>query len=59
LLKEIHIQNYALIDQLDLTLDAGLTMITEKQEQVKSILLGALGLSTGKRADLSAIRDTY
>jgi DNA repair protein RecN (Recombination protein N) len=58
LLKEIHIQNYALIDQLDLTLDAGLTMITGETGAGKSILLGALGLVTGKRADLSAIRDT-
>jgi len=58
LLKEIHIQNYALIDQLDLNLDAGLTMITGETGAGKSILLGALGLVTGKRADLSAIRDT-
>ncbi|BAO55884.1 DNA repair protein RecN [Nonlabens marinus] len=58
MLKEIHIQNYALIDQLDLTLDEGLTMITGETGAGKSILLGALGLVTGKRADLSAIRDT-
>ncbi|WP_194852099.1 DNA repair protein RecN [Nonlabens antarcticus] len=58
MLKEIHIQNYALIDQLDLPLDSGLTMITGETGAGKSILLGALGLVTGKRADLSAIRDT-
>lgn len=58
MLKEIHIQNYALIDQLDLTLDKGLTMITGETGAGKSILLGALGLVTGKRADLSVIRDT-
>lgn len=58
MLKEIHIQNYALIDQLDLHMSTGLTMITGETGAGKSIILGALGLVTGKRADLSAIRDT-
>ncbi len=58
MLKQIYIQNYALIDQLDLTITEGLTMITGETGAGKSILLGALGLVTGKRADLSAIRDT-
>lgn len=58
MLKEIHIQNYALIDQLDLEISDGLTMITGETGAGKSIILGALGLVTGKRADLSAIRDT-
>ena len=58
MLKEIHIQNYALIDQLDLGINNGLTMITGETGAGKSILLGALGLVTGKRADLSAVRDT-
>ncbi len=58
MLKEIHIQNYALIDQLDLEITDGLTMITGETGAGKSILLGALGLVTGKRADLSAIRDS-
>lgn len=58
MLKEIHIQNYALIDQLDLSINNGLTMITGETGAGKSILLGALGLVTGKRADLSAVRDT-
>ncbi|SCY13418.1 DNA replication and repair protein RecN [Nonlabens sp. Hel1_33_55] len=58
MLKEIHIQNYALIDQLDLEMSRGLTMITGETGAGKSIILGALGLVTGKRADLSAIRDT-
>jgi DNA repair protein RecN (Recombination protein N) len=57
LLREIHIKNYALIDQLDLQLDHGLTMITGETGAGKSILLGALGLVTGKRADISAVRD--
>ncbi|AZQ44019.1 DNA repair protein RecN [Nonlabens ponticola] len=58
MLTHIHIQNYALIDELDLDLSAGLSMITGETGAGKSILLGALGLVTGKRADLSAVRDT-
>ncbi|WP_241234609.1 DNA repair protein RecN [Nonlabens ponticola] len=47
-----------MIDELDLDLSAGLSMITGETGAGKSILLGALGLVTGKRADLSAVRDT-
>ncbi|WP_397300464.1 DNA repair protein RecN [Nonlabens ulvanivorans] len=58
MLKYIHIENFALIDSLDLDLKNGLTMITGETGAGKSILLGALGLVQGKRADLSAVRDT-
>ncbi|MBF4983009.1 DNA repair protein RecN [Nonlabens mediterrranea] len=58
MLKHIHIENFALIDSLDLDLNNGLTMITGETGAGKSILLGALGLVQGKRADLSAVRDT-
>nr|WP_042296217.1 DNA repair protein RecN [Nonlabens ulvanivorans] len=58
MLKHIHIENFALIDSLDLDLKNGLTMITGETGAGKSILLGALGLVQGKRADLSAVRDT-
>ncbi|KEZ93000.1 DNA repair protein RecN [Nonlabens ulvanivorans] len=58
MLKHIHIENFALIDSLDLNLKNGLTMITGETGAGKSILLGALGLVQGKRADLSAVRDT-
>ncbi|MGJ8684143.1 MAG: DNA repair protein RecN [Nonlabens sp.] len=58
MLKHIHIENFALIDSLDLELNNGLTMITGETGAGKSILLGALGLVQGKRADLSAVRDT-
>nr|WP_042293701.1 DNA repair protein RecN [Nonlabens ulvanivorans] len=58
MLKHIHIENFALIDSLDLALNNGLTMITGETGAGKSILLGALGLVQGKRADLSAVRDT-
>jgi DNA repair protein RecN (Recombination protein N) len=58
LLKNIRVQNFALIDQLDLSLSAGLTMITGETGAGKSILLGALGLLQGARADLSSVRDS-
>lgn len=57
MLSKIHIENFALIDQLELDLDSGLTMITGETGAGKSILLGALTLIRGKRADLSVIRD--
>ncbi|AGC78721.1 DNA repair protein RecN (Recombination protein N) [Nonlabens dokdonensis] len=58
MLKHIQIENFALIDSLELELESGLTMITGETGAGKSILLGALGLILGNRADLSAIRDT-
>ncbi|WP_405369466.1 DNA repair protein RecN [Nonlabens sp. Asnod2-A12] len=58
MLKHIQIENFALIDSLELDLQNGLTMITGETGAGKSILLGALGLILGNRADLSAIRDT-
>ena len=58
MLTSIHIENFALIDALDLDLKSGLTTITGETGAGKSILLGALGLVLGNRADLSAVRDT-
>ncbi|WP_438961300.1 DNA repair protein RecN [Nonlabens sp.] len=58
MLKHIHISNFALIDSLDLDLNNGLTMITGETGAGKSILLGALALVQGKRADLTVVRDT-
>jgi DNA repair protein RecN (Recombination protein N) len=58
LLKNIRVQNFALIDHLDLSLESGLTMITGETGAGKSILLGALGLLQGARADLNAVRDS-
>lgn len=57
MLTHIHIENFALIDALDLNLESGLTAITGETGAGKSILLGALGLVLGNRADLSAVRD--
>lgn len=57
MLKQLSVKNYALIDNLELGLDKGFSVITGETGAGKSILLGALGLILGKRADLSALRD--
>ncbi|QWX82546.1 DNA repair protein RecN [Cellulophaga sp. HaHaR_3_176] len=57
MLNSLSIQNYALIDQLNVNFDNGFTIITGETGAGKSILLGGLGLILGKRADLSSLRD--
>ncbi len=56
MLCSLHIYNYALIEHLDLELTAGFSVVTGETGAGKSILLGALGLLTGKRADTKAIK---
>ncbi|MBQ2362876.1 MAG: DNA repair protein RecN [Bacteroidaceae bacterium] len=56
MLKHLHIENYALIESLDIDLDKGFSVITGETGAGKSILLGAIGLLTGERADLSVIQ---
>ena len=58
MIKELHISNYALIDKLDIGFSDGLTIITGETGAGKSIILGALSLILGERADIKAIRDT-
>jgi len=58
MLKNILIRNYALIDELEIDLAKGLTIITGETGAGKSILLGALGLLMGDRADVTALYDT-
>ncbi len=58
MIKQLHISNYALIDKLDIDFDEGLTIITGETGAGKSIILGALSLILGERADSKAIRDT-
>ena len=58
MIKQLHISNYALIDKLDIGFDEGLTIITGETGAGKSIILGALSLILGERADTKAIRDT-
>ena len=56
MLKHLHIENYALIESLDIDLNDGFSVITGETGAGKSILLGAIGLLTGDSADLSAIQ---
>lgn len=51
MLKRLHIRNYALIDELEIQFSEKLTIITGETGAGKSILLGALGLIMGDRAD--------
>ena len=55
MLVKLTVQNYALIRELDLTLENGLTIITGETGAGKSILLGALSLILGSRADSSVL----
>ncbi len=53
MLTSLYIKNYALIDELNVSFNNGLTIITGETGAGKSILLGGLSLVLGKRADLS------
>ncbi|MCU6770245.1 Recombination protein N [uncultured Bacteroides sp.] len=57
MLQSIFIQNYALIDKLDITFEPGFSVITGETGAGKSIILGAIGLLLGQRADVKAIRN--
>ena len=57
MLRKIEIQNYAIIDRLEIAFPDGLTIITGETGAGKSILLGALGLIMGKRADTKVLYD--
>ena len=57
MLKSLHIQNYAIIEAVDIALDKGLTIITGETGAGKSILLGALGLIMGRRAETAVLYD--
>jgi DNA repair protein RecN (Recombination protein N) len=57
MLVKLYVQNYALIRELDLSFDSGLTVITGETGAGKSILLGALSLALGSRADSSVLLD--
>ncbi len=57
MLRNLKISNYALIEHLEMRLDPGFTVITGETGAGKSILLGALGLVLGKRADTGIMKD--
>ncbi len=56
MIKRLSIRNYALIDELNIPFDAGFSVITGETGAGKSIILGALSLILGQRADLKALR---
>jgi len=56
MLKEVHIRNYVLIDRLDIDFRDGFSVMTGETGAGKSIILGALNLLLGGRADSKAIR---
>ena len=58
MLTQLSINNYALINELTVDFSSGLSIITGETGAGKSILLGALGLVLGNRADLSSLKDT-
>lgn len=57
MLQSLYIQNYALIDTLDICFDTGFSVITGETGAGKSIILGAIGLLLGQRADSKAIKN--
>ncbi len=57
MIKSLHISNYALIDELDIDFDSGFNIITGETGAGKSIILGALSLLLGERADARVVRD--
>lgn len=56
MLKHLYIRNYALIDELDIDFPAGFSVITGETGAGKSIILGAIGLLVGNRADIKSIK---
>lgn len=57
MLKKLTVTNFILIDQLDIQLNKGLSIVTGETGAGKSILLGALGLLSGQRADSSLLQN--
>ena len=57
MLKQLHISNYALIDELEVSFQPGYNVITGETGAGKSILLGALSFALGERADTNVLFD--
>lgn len=56
MLTQLSISNFAIVEQLDLDIESGMTVITGETGAGKSIMLDALGLATGDRADPECVR---
>lgn len=57
MLSELHIKNYAIIDNIEIKLSKGLNIVTGETGAGKSIIMGALGLILGNRADSSVLKN--
>ena len=57
MLVSLYIENYALIRKMEIQFQSGLTVITGETGAGKSIVLGALGLILGQRADTGVLQD--
>jgi len=57
MISSLSIENFALIEKLSVPFTDGFSVITGETGAGKSILLGALGLVLGKRADLSSLKN--
>ena len=57
MIESLHISNYALIDQINIDFHSGLNIITGETGAGKSIILGALSLILGERADTKIVRN--
>ena len=56
MLTELHIQNFAIIDKLDLRFDSGLIILTGETGAGKSIILDAVVMLIGGKADTTFVR---
>ena len=57
MLRSLYIQNYALIEKLDIDFGSGFSVITGETGAGKSIILGAIGMLLGQREDVKSIRE--
>jgi len=57
MLRKLHIQNYAIIDEIEISFSQNLNVITGETGAGKSILMGALSLILGERADTAALQN--
>ncbi|MBN0986335.1 DNA repair protein RecN [Amphritea pacifica] len=56
MLTQLNIRNYAIVEELDLELENGMTVVSGETGAGKSIMLDALGLTLGDRADMGSVR---
>ena len=56
MLKQLYIKNFTLIDELNITFNSGFSVITGETGAGKSIILGAINLLLGQRADTKVIK---